>query len=94
MRPVFRTVRAIGLTRTEAGQIDLAHGLLRAAIPVIPALILARLAIAALNWAVLGFHARVELLTLTAAFGVVAAASTVAGLISWWTERTQALVTR
>lgn len=94
VRPVFRTVRAIGLTRTEAGQIDLAHGLLRAAIPVIPALILARLAIAALNWAVLGFHARVELLTLTAAFGVVAAASTVAGLISWSTERTQPLVTR
>lgn len=94
VRPVFRTVRAIGLTRSEAGQIDLAHGLLRVAIPIVPALVLARLAIAALNWAVLGFHARVDLLTLAAAVGVVIAASTFAGLISWWNERTQPLITR
>ena len=92
VRPVFRTVRSVGLTSIEAAQVDLARGLLRVLIPAPLAVVVSCLAIGLLNHVILGFHASVEAGTVTAALGVVILASVCASTTSWVMERREPLV--
>jgi hypothetical protein len=87
VRPTFRTLRSVGLTSTQAAQIDVARGLLRLGIALLPALALSFASIQALNSTTLGFHASLNVTVVLAATGVVVVATVCAGLLSWLTER-------
>lgn len=92
VRPVFRTIRSLGLTSVEAAQVDVARGLLRLLIPAAPALLLSWFTVKLLNASILGFHASISAATALAAIGVVVLASVLAGMTSWLVERRQPLV--
>lgn len=81
-RDVRWTIRALGLTRGEGRQLDLARSLLTVVLAAAPAAAISAVLVAALNTAVLGFHASVSVSTSLAAMGLTAMAAGSAGVLS------------